>query len=91
VSVHGTIEVNGTRIGYWEAVRKEQYYPTNPETTGPFYEYACVFEYRDMGGYPRYAEFDIKHRFGDGAARLASRVIARGYDLAKVVGPREDV
>lgn len=92
--LHGKIEVNGATIGEWWAVRKEQYFPEVPQgerLTGPFFWYDCGVRYYDMGGYPMEAEFRLKHRFGDGALRLAGRVIHQGYDKAKRVNlPRDE-
>lgn len=86
--LHGEIKMNGITIGEWFAERRERHYPPNEEN-GPLYLYECFLKYRDIGGYPMEAKYEVKHRYGDGALRLAANVIAKGKEKAKRVGPRE--
>ena len=84
--LHGEIKLNDQLIGEWTAVRKKRFYPhEHDDEGGPYHRYDCTIEYRDMQGYLMRANFPVWHRFGDGAMRLASRVIAIGYDKAKRV------
>ena len=67
MALHGDIKVNGTKIGYWEAVRTDQIrYPENPA-------YRCKF----VNGDKEY-NFSLTHRYADGPAVLASKVLALG-------------
>lgn len=85
--LHGEIKVNGTDICEWWAVRKNQVFPPGRENDGTFFRYECGVRYRDIQGYPNEAEFDVKHRFGDGALLLAAQVVKVGYGRAKRVPP----
>ena len=74
--LHGDIQINGTTIGSWAAVRKEQ---VNDDT----HLYDCKLIYRDNQGYLNEGRFQVKHRYGAGALQLAAEVIRIGEDFLK--------
>jgi len=62
MSLHGPIHVNDARIGYWCATRV---------LTGDPNVYDCWVDVNFIRN-----EFQITHRYEDGAAALASKVLA---------------
>lgn len=69
--LHGKIEVNNVEIGAWSAVRKDKVF------TG-VHTYDCEVTYRNLEGYPKKAEFEVRHYEKSGALALASMVISTG-------------
>ena len=83
MSLHGTVQINGRVIATWSAQRI-----TNTDTANPPADsvntYRCSVvphPNRDVDNWPLDRQFDLDHRFSDGAARLASRVLASYADL----------
>lgn len=69
MSLHGSIEVNNQRVGYWQAQRV---------VTGEPNVYNC--EVNRVTGSPATHHFQIEHRYEDGAIVLAAKVLAYAAD-----------
>lgn len=77
--LHGEIKVNDGYIGKWSAVRKERTLAlpdeVDPEHNSTYYRYDCHVEYFDMGGYLKFGDFTVTHRYGDGPLMLTAKVL----------------
>lgn len=83
MSLHGTVQINGRVIATWSAQRI-----TNTDvgvSVGDAVStYRCAVvphPNRDVDNWPLDRQFDLDHRYGDGFARLASRVLDTYADL----------
>lgn len=81
--LHGNIEVNGQKVGYWEAVRGET-------VMNKSHRYACKLYTRNNEGHPMHAEFEVIHHEDMGAAWLAHIVLANGVKKLKGYPPGGD-
>lgn len=79
MALHMNLMVNGQQIGYLYVQRREPVRPTGEDI--------CAYDWRlNVNGETRsnVADSPVKHRFGDGAWALVSKVVeAAGH------GPRE--
>lgn len=78
--LHGHIEVNGQKIGYWEAHNVDNVFKG-------MVKYDCKVYYRNQEGHPMHAEFPLTHWAGDGAVALAYRVLAYAHGRMKGYPP----
>lgn len=68
--LHGEIKVNHREVGYWQAVRLDGLKLTQQTSN-----YRCNVTRRLIhGGYQR-CDFNLTHRYDDGAAVLAAKVL----------------
>jgi len=81
--LHGNIEINGQRVGYWEAVRGER-------VMGKTNRYECKLYTRNNEGHPMHAEFQVVHHEDMGAAFLAQMVLTNGVKKLKGYPPGGD-
>lgn len=73
MSLHGTIEINGSVIGAWSARRIIGSTDRDAVNT-----YDCEVAADQMGGGVLHVDrFHLQHRYGDGAVALAAKVLAR--------------
>lgn len=81
--LHGNIEVNGQKVGYWEAQRGE----TVMRDT---HRYNCEVYYRNGEGHPLHSKFVVVHNEKMGAMWLAHQVIGTGVKTLKGYPPGGD-
>lgn len=74
--LHGDIKVNGSLIGQWTAVNKDN-------THKQFRRYDCTLWYRGLDGYLYEAEWELWGHGSPGAIGLAERVLREGKFRAK--------
>lgn len=82
--IEGTLDIGGNEIGRWTAARADRYGTMYGDT---YYNYNCTLDYRGTDGYPYHAEFQVVHRYGDGAVVLAGKVLFAGQTKLKRVTP----
>lgn len=83
MSLHGTVQINGRVIATWSAQRITN---TDAATLPPdsISTYRCAVvphPNRDVDNWLLDRQFDLDHRYADGFARLASRVLDTYADL----------
>ena len=66
--LHGKIEINHVEVGTWRAVRKETVF-------NGVHTYDCEVKYRNLQGYPKSAEFQVRHYEKLGALSLTAMVL----------------
>lgn len=69
MSLHGTVEINGQRIGAWVARRIS---PLGTPRPDDLCDYEWTWVDRDD---PKPRRGELRHRYGNGAASLASEVL----------------
>lgn len=74
--LHGVVQINDIEIGRWTAVRMQH-------VIGDMYLYDCTLNYRNTGGYPLSAKFQVKHRSSENALNLASKILTVGQDFLR--------
>lgn len=74
--LHGKIEINHVEIGSWSAVNVGQVFDG-------VYNYECVVEYRNNEGYPKRAEFMVRHVQSMGALALTTMVLRTALSKMK--------
>lgn len=70
MALHGTIGVNGARIGDWVARRVSRAGGTDAD---PVYRYECIVHFDGRIVW----EGEIEHRYADGAVVLAAKVLSQ--------------
>lgn len=73
MALHGLIQVNGTAIGAWTATRREKLDDTPSPDTIYTYDAEVMMEDIALGG-ARRVKVTVKHRYGDGALKLLSKI-----------------
>lgn len=89
MSLHGTVQINGRVIATWSAQRITNTEGTpRPEQVSTYRCAVVPQPNRDVDNFPLDRQFDLDHRFGDGFARLAARVLDTYADVmaAEVTG-----
>ncbi len=66
--ISGTILINGTYIGEWEAVRQQH----PPQEIN---DYKVMVRYRDKTGHLHVREGTLSHRYVNGALSLAANIL----------------
>jgi len=80
--LHGEVKVNGWEIGNWEAVRQSK----NVYSLDEVHTYKCKVFLRQQHVLSRgdvSHEFEVKHRFGDGALVLAEIILKTANALER--------
>jgi hypothetical protein len=80
--LHGTIMVNGALVASWSAQRitnTEESVPRDPQQWNTYRCRVAPKPRLDAFSNDLAVEFDLEHRYSDGAARLAAEVLA-SYD-----------
>ena len=80
--LHGIVMVNGSLIASWSAQRMTNTETPTPDNPDQWNTYRCRVAPRprfDAHSNDLTVEFDLEHRYGDGAACLAAAVLAT-YD-----------
>lgn len=68
--LHGEIKVNGDEVGDWSAIRREK------NVVAQDFEHTYDCRVTIQRSY-KVREFTVKHRYGDGAAALAQKVLSQ--------------
>ncbi len=79
MALHGDVEINGLRLMHWSARRIDEL-----EAGREVYEYEVVAIQFVCSNIPvRRFDTTLEHRYDDGAALLASKVLAWAGELTK--------
>jgi hypothetical protein len=68
MALHGRVQVNGITVVTWQARRVEDLYSSEHE-----HLYICEYVDHDLA-----LQFTVSHRYSDGAAELARKVLTAG-------------
>jgi hypothetical protein len=82
MALHGEIKVNDWEIGNWEAVRQTKHVYSIDEV----HTYKCKVFLKQQHVLKRgdvSHEFEVRHRFGDGALVLAEIILRTANELEK--------
>lgn len=82
MALHGEIMVNDWEIGNWQAVRQAKHVYSLDEV----HTYKCSVFLKQKGVLRKADvnhEFEVQHRFGDGALVLAEKVLAKANELER--------